>query len=476
MKKISTIIMFLVVLNAYAIDHTFSYQGQLTDAGSPANGTYDVAIQAFDAVQFGNTVGDVSVHNGVNVSDGVFTIEAVDLGSNTFDGLDIWLQISVKRSIDSNYTALSPLQKLRSVPYATSLIDKGASDGQVLTFDTANGWQPADVASSSDNQNIQGLSLSGTNLTVGIENGTSQNVDLSSLQDGTGTDDQNIASLGLVGTSLTVGIENGNSQNVDLASLQDGTGTDNQDLSLSGTTLNITNGTSASFSGWDTNASDDFSGNYNDLSNQPWSFDGVNTSRDSGFTGIGLTNPAANLHIKMSTSGNISGGIRLETASPTTGEDWYIHMPASDDLVFRNDAVTVLTMKKDTGDVEMTGELHANVTGDADMKAYIYGHILFETGSFGGSSTTSIVNADSTSGFDVENVSNGIFKISFTDTALSSYVVSATTTGTMATGLGLLISPAFIVVISQPGYFTVYTYNQSGDSSSTSFNFVVYKK
>ena len=38
----------------------------------------------------------------------------------------------------------------------------------------------------SDDQNISGSSLSGTTLTIGIENGASETVDLSSLEDGTG--------------------------------------------------------------------------------------------------------------------------------------------------------------------------------------------------------------------------------------------------------------------------------------------------
>ena len=83
----------------------------------------------------------------------------------------------------------------------------------------------------------QNLTLTGTNLQ--IENGNS--VDLSILQGGTGTDDQNLT---LTGTNLQ--IEDGNS--VDLAILQDGTGTDDQTLTLTGNTLQIENGNSVSLS------------------------------------------------------------------------------------------------------------------------------------------------------------------------------------------------------------------------------------
>ncbi|MCW5517413.1 hypothetical protein, partial [Muriicola sp. Z0-33] len=77
-----------------------------------------------------------------------------------------------------------------------------------------------------DDQNISGSGLSGTDLTIGIENGTNEVVDLSSL---VGTDDQNIESLAVdTGTNiLTVGIEDGTSQTVDLSHLDDA-GTDDQ--------------------------------------------------------------------------------------------------------------------------------------------------------------------------------------------------------------------------------------------------------
>ena len=57
-----------------------------------------------------------------------------------------------------------------------------------------------------------------------------QTVDLSSLQDGTGTDDQTIDVFSLAGTTLSLSLENDGqaAQTVDLSSLQDGTGTDDQ--------------------------------------------------------------------------------------------------------------------------------------------------------------------------------------------------------------------------------------------------------
>ena len=114
--------------------------------------------------------------------------------------------------------------------------------GQVLATDGAGTVVWSSDVTGTDDQNITGSGLSGTNLTIGIEGGISQVIDVSSLQDGTGTDDQSISGSGLSGTNLTIGIEGGTSEVIDVSSLQDGTGTDDQNISgsgLSGTSLTI---------------------------------------------------------------------------------------------------------------------------------------------------------------------------------------------------------------------------------------------
>lgn len=79
------------------------------------------------------------------------------------------------------------------------------------------------------------------------------------------TDEQQ---LGLSGTEIS--ITGGNS--ISLLSFMDNT--DQQMLTLAGTNLSITNGNSVDFINWDTNVADDFSGNYNNLTNLPTLFDG----------------------------------------------------------------------------------------------------------------------------------------------------------------------------------------------------------
>jgi hypothetical protein len=94
---------------------------------------------------------------------------------------------------------------------------------QVMRTDGTGNVNWATLPLGSDDQNIQNLAFNNATsiLTVGIENGTSQTVNLASL---IGTDDQNIQNLAFNNATsiLTVGIENGTSQTVNLSSLNSG--------------------------------------------------------------------------------------------------------------------------------------------------------------------------------------------------------------------------------------------------------------
>ena len=123
----------------------------------------------------------------------------------------------------TTYTIIGTSQLL-SIPYALH--------AKTVEFDQV------DDADADATNEFQDLNLNGT--TLEISNGT--NADLSSLQDGTGTDDQNIANLGLSGTTLMVGIEDGTSQTVDLAGLQDGVGDGSETNITAGTNITGTSG------------------------------------------------------------------------------------------------------------------------------------------------------------------------------------------------------------------------------------------
>jgi hypothetical protein len=126
----------------------------------------------------------------------------------------------------------------------TSLQDGIGTDAQDLTLTThtlslTNDASTVDLSGYLDNTDAQTLSLSGTDITIAGGN----TLDVSSLQDGTGTDDQAVDAFSLTGTTLNLSLESDGVANntVDLSSLQDGTGTDAQDLTLTTNTLSLTN-------------------------------------------------------------------------------------------------------------------------------------------------------------------------------------------------------------------------------------------
>lgn len=89
----------------------FTYQGQLMDAGSPANGNYDLNFRIFDADVDGNQYGVDYPLAAVPVANGLFTV-ALDFGPGVFTGVPLWLEIEV------NAVILAPRQSMSATPYA----------------------------------------------------------------------------------------------------------------------------------------------------------------------------------------------------------------------------------------------------------------------------------------------------------------------------------------------------------------------
>ena len=113
----------------------FTYQGQLKEAGVPADGDYDLLFRLFDAKTGGLQIGSDFPADDWPVSDGLFTVE-VDFGAAAFAGEARWLEIVV------NGTTLSPRQELTPAPYASTALQTVGVDGHSL--DAADG-SPTDA-------------------------------------------------------------------------------------------------------------------------------------------------------------------------------------------------------------------------------------------------------------------------------------------------------------------------------------------
>ncbi len=96
----------------------FTYQGRLTDGGSPANGAYDFQFKLYDAESGGTQVGTTVTADDVQVSEGLFTVQ-LDFGGGVFSGDRLWLEVGVRPGGSTGaYTTLTPRQELTPAPYA----------------------------------------------------------------------------------------------------------------------------------------------------------------------------------------------------------------------------------------------------------------------------------------------------------------------------------------------------------------------
>jgi len=104
-------------IGAQAQSSSFTYQGRLTDGGTPADGPYDLQFKLYDGS--GNPQGSPNTvtRPGVLVTSGVFTVQ-LDFGTSGFPGADRFLDIAVKKPTDSSFVPLNPRQALTSTPYS----------------------------------------------------------------------------------------------------------------------------------------------------------------------------------------------------------------------------------------------------------------------------------------------------------------------------------------------------------------------
>src|ERR1035438_1990629 len=73
----------------------FTYQGQLQNNGSPANGSYDLTFTLYSLKSGGIGVYGPLTNSTTGVTNGLFTT-TLDFGSGVFNGASWFLQISVR--------------------------------------------------------------------------------------------------------------------------------------------------------------------------------------------------------------------------------------------------------------------------------------------------------------------------------------------------------------------------------------------
>jgi len=143
-----------------SVGTAFTYQGQLSDDESPAEGTYDFEFKLHDDPTSDSQVGSTVYVDDLDVSDGVFTTK-LDFGSGVFTGEARYLEIGVRAGDSAGtYTTLAPRQELTPAPYAHYALDSLSTEslqghpvsdtvpttGQLLRWN-GSAWEPATVGS-----------------------------------------------------------------------------------------------------------------------------------------------------------------------------------------------------------------------------------------------------------------------------------------------------------------------------------------
>lgn len=117
LSLVAGVLSLFTVYSSLAQGTAFSYQGQLGNNGTAANGSYDFQFTAFNAVTNGSAASGTVTNFTVAVSNGLF-LTTIDLGSGVFTGTNLWLAIGVRTNGTATFTPLFPRQPILPVPYA----------------------------------------------------------------------------------------------------------------------------------------------------------------------------------------------------------------------------------------------------------------------------------------------------------------------------------------------------------------------
>src|SRR5258708_7281101 len=143
---------FLMPIAASAQTTSFTFQGRLTDGGTPATGNYDLQFALFDSAAAGAQIGATQTVNTVAVSAGSFAVQ-LDFGVNAFPGATRFLEIGARPAGGGSFTILSPRQQISSTPYAIRTLSATTAD-TATNATKFNGLEPTSFVQSDINGNV----------------------------------------------------------------------------------------------------------------------------------------------------------------------------------------------------------------------------------------------------------------------------------------------------------------------------------
>jgi hypothetical protein len=109
------------------VDSTFTYQGQLRNAGQLVNGNVDVRFTLWDSDVGGTQVGNANSFTNYPLTDGRFAL-GLNFGTGAFNGDQRWVQVEFRSPAGvGQYLTLNPRDKIMATPYALYALNGTAS-------------------------------------------------------------------------------------------------------------------------------------------------------------------------------------------------------------------------------------------------------------------------------------------------------------------------------------------------------------
>ena len=111
----------------------FAFQGQLNNAGSPANGIFDLEFMLYSVDIGGTQIGQTITIEDQVVTNGVFAVD-LDFG-DAFDGTERWIEMSVRDGDSMDvFTELTPRLKVGRSPQASYASKSGQAESLTNQF------------------------------------------------------------------------------------------------------------------------------------------------------------------------------------------------------------------------------------------------------------------------------------------------------------------------------------------------------
>ena len=109
------------------LDSTFTYQGQLRNAGQLVNGNVDVRFTLWDSDVGGTQIGNANSFTNYPLTDGRFAL-GLNFGTDAFNGDQRWVQVEFRNPAGTGqYLTLAPRDKILAAPYALYALNSTAS-------------------------------------------------------------------------------------------------------------------------------------------------------------------------------------------------------------------------------------------------------------------------------------------------------------------------------------------------------------